>query len=193
MPRVGLNTADVVLACAELADENGIASVSLSALADRLGVKAPALYNHVDGIADLRRRVATLAMTELGDSLREGLQGKSGIDAIRALFLTVQAYIAEHPGRYGATTGAEFRGDDDPLFLAGKRIIDSFRAVLSAYPIAADEVDHAIRFLRCTFDGYAMLQANNAFQWANDPDQTVEWIISFVDSGLAASRTTTAR
>jgi hypothetical protein len=33
-----------------------------------LGVKAPALYKHVDGIDDLRRRIATLTMTELGDA-----------------------------------------------------------------------------------------------------------------------------
>ena len=53
MPRVDLNTSEVVVSDAELADEVGIGSVSLAALAQRLGVKAPALYKHVDGIGDL--------------------------------------------------------------------------------------------------------------------------------------------
>ena len=73
-----LHTAAMVGAAAELADETGFESVSLAALAERLGVKPPALYKHVDGISDLRHRVATLAMSELADALRDALQGKSG-------------------------------------------------------------------------------------------------------------------
>src|SRR5215467_5055103 len=61
MPRAGLSTFEVVASGAELADEAGIGSVSLAALAERLGVKAPALYKHVDGIGDLQHRIATLA------------------------------------------------------------------------------------------------------------------------------------
>jgi AcrR family transcriptional regulator len=186
MPRAGLNTSEVVASGAELADEAGVGSVSFAALAERLGVKAPALYKHVDSIGDLRHRIATLAMTELGDALRDALQGKSGMDAISALFTTVRSFIAEHPGRYNATTGAQFQGPDDPLLAAATRVIDSIRAVLSGYGIRPNELDHAIRMLRCTVHGYAMLKAANAFQWSNDPDESVAWMIRFFDAGLTA-------
>jgi AcrR family transcriptional regulator len=186
MPRVGLNTSGVVASGAGLADEAGIGSVTLAALAERLGVKAPALYKHVDGIGDLQHRIATLAMTELGDALRDALQGKSGADAIGALFTTLRSYIAEHPGRYTATTGAQFQGSDDPLLAAATRVIDSIRAVLSGYGIQPDELDHAIRILRCMMHGYALLQAAGAFQWGNDPDESLAWMIRFVDTGLTA-------
>ena len=186
MPRAGLNTSEVVSSAAELADKTGIGSVSLAALAERLGVKAPALYKHVDGIDDLRRRIATLAMTELGDAVRDALQGKSGADAIRALFTAVQSYIAEHPGRYDATTGAEFQGQDDPLFVAATRVIGSILAVLSGYGIPPAELDHAIRMLRCTIHGFAMLQAADGFQWSNDRGESIAWMIRFVDAGLTA-------
>src|ERR1700760_2198966 len=102
MPRAGLNTTEVVTAGADFADEAGFEAVSLAALAERLGVTAPSLYKHVDSIGDLQHRIATLAMTELGDAVREALQGKSGADAIHALFKTFQLYIAKHPGRYSA-------------------------------------------------------------------------------------------
>jgi AcrR family transcriptional regulator len=186
MPRAGLNTAEVVASGAELADESGIGSVSLAALAGRLGVKAPALYKHVDSIGDLQHRIATLAMTELGDTLRDALQGKSGADAISALFTTLQSYIAEHPGRYLAATNAQFRGRDDPLLAATTRVIDSIRAVLSGYGIQPDELDHAIRMLRCTIHGFTLLQAANAFHWSNDPDESIAWMIRFFDAGLTA-------
>jgi len=186
MSRAALNTSAVVASGAELADEVGIGSVSLAALAKRLGVKAPALYKHVDGIDDLRHRIATLAMTELGDALRDALQGKSGANAIGALFTALRSYITEHPGRYQATTNAELQGSEDPLLAATTRVINSARAVLSGYDIQPDELDHAVRMLRCMIHGYAALQAANAFHWSNDPDESVAWMIRFVDAGLTA-------
>jgi hypothetical protein len=57
---------------------------------------------------------------------------------------------------------------------------------LSGYGIRPDELDHAIRMLRCMIHGYAQLQAANAFQWRNDPEESVAWTIRFVDAGLTA-------
>lgn len=184
MPRAGLNTSQVVASGAELADEAGIEAVSFAALAERLGVKAPALYKYVDSIGNLQHRIATLALTELGDALRDALQGKSGAKAIAALFTAVQSYIDEHPGRYSATIGAQFQGPEDPLLAAAARVIDSLRAVLSGYGIPPDQRDHAIRMLRCMMHGYAVLKASNAFQWSNEPDESLAWMIRFIDAGL---------
>lgn len=186
MPRAGLNTAEVVAAGAALADEVGIGAVSLAALADRLGVRPPALYKHVDSLADLRHRIATLAMAEFGDALRDGLQGKAGVDALAAMFTALRSYIADHPGRYHATVGAAFHGPDDPLLVAGERVINSVGAVLSGYGIPSDQIDHAIRTLRCTIHGFALLQAADGFQWSNDPDESFAWMIQFIDAGLRA-------
>jgi AcrR family transcriptional regulator len=186
MPRAGLGTDEVVSAGAALADEIGFDAVTLAVLANRLGVKPPALYKHIDSLADLQHRIATLAMAEFGDAIRESLQGKSGLAAVEALFTALRDYVETHPGRYTATVGAAFGGPDDPLFVAGLRVITSLRAVVSGYGIPAADLDHAIRTLRCTIHGYAVLQAANAFQWSNDPDQSFDWMITFVDAGLRA-------
>ena len=118
MPRAGLNGHDVVAAAAGLADETGYAGVTMGLLADRLGVRAPSLYKHVGGLADLQHRVATLAMTELGDVIRDAVQGRAGLDALTGLLTAVRDYVAAHPGRYAATVSPEFSGPDDPLLAA---------------------------------------------------------------------------
>jgi AcrR family transcriptional regulator len=184
VPRVGLNSAEVVAAGAAMADEVGISRVSLAALAERLGVKPPALYKHVDNLADLQHRIAALAMAEFSDALRDALQGKAGLDALAAAFTALRRYIQHHPGRYAATVGAQFHGEDDPLFVAGLRVINSIGSVLSGYGIPPDQTDHAIRTLRCTIHGFALLQAANGFQWSNDPDESFDWMIQFIDAGL---------
>ncbi len=184
MPRVGLTTQDVAIAAAGLADEMGYANLTMGLLADRLGVRSPSLYKHVDGLADLQHRVATLAMTELGEVIRDAVQGQAGRDALAAMMTAMRAYVTAHPGRYAATVGAEFEGPDDPLLRASTRVIDSIAAVLAGYGIGAGEMTHAIRAIRSTMHGFAMLEVSRGFQWDADPDESFGWMISFIDRGL---------
>jgi AcrR family transcriptional regulator len=182
--RAGLNAGDVVRAAAEIADETSFANLTLGLVAERLGIRAPSLYKHVDGLADLQHRVATLAMTEFGEAARDAAAGLAGRDALAALAHALRDYVARHPGRYAATVGAEFTGPDDPLLTAGTRVIELIGAVLRGYRIDDDMIVHAIRSVRCTLHGWAILQAVNGFQWSGDLDVSFEALIDFMDSGL---------
>ncbi len=184
MPRAGLSSQDVVAAAAELADEAGYKELTMGLVAQRLGIRTPSLYKHVDDLADLRHRVATQAMTELGEAIRDALQGRSGLDALTAMLTTIRAYVTVHPGRYAATVGAQFTGPDDPLLTAASRLLGSIAAMLRGYGIGDTEKDHSIRTLRCTNHGYAALQSDDGIQWSADTDETFDWMIRFLDRGL---------
>ena len=184
MPRARLSSDDVVAAAAELADEAGYKELTMGLVAQRLGIRTPSLYKHVDDLADLRHRVATQAMTELGDVVRDALQGRSRLDALTALLTAIRDYVTVHPGRYAATTGAQYTGPDDPLLTASSRLLGSIAAMLRGYGVGDPEMDPAIRTLRCTIHGYAALQADDGFQWSADPDETFDWMIRFLDRGL---------
>ncbi len=187
MPRTGLSSQDVVFAAAELADEAGYQELTMGLVAQRLGIRTPSLYKHVEDLADLRRRVATLAVTEAGEAIRDALQGRSGLEALTALLTTIRAYVIAHPGRYAATTGQPLSGRDDPLVAATSRFLGSIAAVLHGYGIGDDEMVHAIRTVRCTIHGYATLQAADGFQWSGDADETFDWMIRFLDRGLRST------
>ena len=186
MPRAGLTGDDVVASAAGLADEIGFQGVTMGLLADRLGVRAPSLYKHVDGLADVQHRLATLALSELGEVIRDAVQGMAGRDALAALLTAVRGYVTAHPGRYMATIGVEPTGPDDPLQAASTRVINSIAAVLRGYGITEDKMTHAIRTVRSTMHGFAILEASRGFQWDADPDESFEWMIRFVDRGLQA-------
>ena len=188
MPRAGLSRGDVVAAAAELADEVGFAELTMGLLAQRLGIRTPSLYKHVADLADLKHAIAIAAMTEVGDDIRDALQGRSGRDALAALAIAIRSYAIAHPGRYAATSGVRLAGPDDPLLTASTRVVDSIAAALRGYGIAEAEMVAAIRTLRSAVHGFVLLQQTGGFQWSEDPAGTFDWMIEFLDRGLRASR-----
>jgi len=184
VPRAGLDPAAVVGGAARLADEVGLANVTMGLLAERLGVRAPSLYKHVSSQADLNRRIAALALTEMGDALRDALQGRSGRDALAAAARTIRAYVVEHQGRYAATIRLNADSPDDPVVVAGARVLDSLSAVLAGYQLDPADTVHALRLLRSLFHGFAVLEAVGGFEMDTDVDESFEWLIGFVDRGL---------
>ncbi|MFF8432396.1 WHG domain-containing protein [Streptomyces sp. NPDC016566] len=176
----------MVAAGAALADEVGLAQLTMGLLAQRVGVRSPSLYKHVGGQEDLNRRIATLALNEAADAVDGAVQGYSGGDTLAVAARAFRTFVLQHPGRYAATIGMEPSGSDDPLAIAGQRLFDSFMAVLHGYEIAESDVDHALRTLRSLCHGFATLQAANAFQRSADIDKSFDWLIAFADRGLRA-------
>lgn len=186
MPRVGLDPASVTEAGAALIDEVGFAYLSMALLAERLGVKAPSLYKHVSGQADLAHRIAVLCATELGDAVRDATQGRAGSDALASAARALRRFVREHPGRYAAMNSARPEGPDDPLIPAANRILGSFAAVLLGYQVDPGQEIHALRMLRSVLHGFATLEAEGGFQLDTDVEESFTWLIDFIDHGLQA-------
>ncbi|MEV0261413.1 TetR/AcrR family transcriptional regulator [Streptomyces sp. NPDC050617] len=174
----------MVAAGAALADEVGIAHLTMGLLAERVGVRTPSLYKHVGGQEDLNRRIAALAVGEAADAVGGAVQGYAGRDALAAAARAFRAFVLDHPGRYAATVGMEPTGPDDPLAVEGARLLNAFTAVLRGYAVPEPDVDHALRALRSLCHGFATLQAADGFQWSADVDESFEWLIAFADRGL---------
>ncbi|WP_380172875.1 TetR/AcrR family transcriptional regulator [Kineococcus sp. DHX-1] len=184
MPRAGLDAAAVTLAGADLADELGFEKLAMGVVADRLGVRPPSLYKHVGSLADLAQRIAALAATELGDTLRDALQGLSGPDALRAAAQAFRGFVRNHPGRYAATLGARPTSPDDEYARATARVLESLAVVLRSYGVSAADEVHALRMLRSALHGFATLESGGGFQLGTDVDESFAWLVEFVDRGL---------
>ena len=186
MPRAGLSPASVTEAGAQLADEVGFDQLSMGLLAERLGVRTPALYKHVTSQADLAHRIAVLAATELADAIRDATQGRAGRDALIASAQAMRTFVQEHPGRYAAGNAARPAGPDDPLLAAAERVLASWAAMLRGYRLDPGQEIHAMRMLRSMLHGFATLEAAGAFQIDASVDDSFTWMIDFIDQGLQA-------
>ncbi|GAA4023362.1 TetR-like C-terminal domain-containing protein [Allokutzneria multivorans] len=149
----------LVAGAAELADEIGFENVTLAALAKRFGVRDASLYTHVRGLADLRERVALLALTEWADALGAAVAGRAGRDALVAFADTYRRLATGRPGRYAATR--------HPVSSEGNagvaRIVEVCFALLRGYALAEPDAIDAVRLLRSTLHGFSDLEATNRF------------------------------
>jgi AcrR family transcriptional regulator len=183
MPRAGLDADGVVSAAAALADAEGLEGLTLARLANRLGIRPPSLYAHVDGLADLRHRLADRGAAELAVALRSAAAGRAGGEALAAVAAAYRAYALGHPGSYAALQLApEVRGSD-----AARELVEVVVAVLRGYGLAGDDAIHAVRVIRAALHGFVTLETGAGFGIPLDLDASYARLVATLDRGLVAS------
>jgi AcrR family transcriptional regulator len=183
MPRMGLDAERVIDAAARVADADGLPAVTLARVAADLGVRAPSLYNHIDGRAGLLRAVALRGVRELGAALRDAAVGRSGPDALAAAARAYRAYALAHPGRYAATVAAP-TGDDPVYRAAVGETVEVVLAVLRGWELAGDDVVHAARAFRSAVHGFVVIEAAGGFGIPVDLDASFERLVATLAAGL---------
>lgn len=184
MPRAGLDTEAVVNAAAELADADGLDAVSMTALAGRLGIRTPSLYAHVDGAADLRRRLAARGARELAAATGAATSGRARATALRALADTYRDFALSHPGTYVAMQRApdEDSGEDAA---AARELIEVILAALSGYELADAAQVHGVRLVRAALHGFVSLEQLEGFRIPIPLEETYELLVAMLDGELA--------
>ena len=159
-----------------MADEVGLNALTLAALAERLGVKQPSLYKHIDSLAGLHRSVSLLAKRELGETLSRAAVGRSGADAIFAMSHAYRSWAILHPGRYDVSQIPPAPGDieDETAMLGAIQILTD---VLMAYELEGDDSVDAIRAFRSILHGFVSLETSGGFALKADINRSFERLI----------------
>jgi AcrR family transcriptional regulator len=183
MPRMGLDAERVVDAAAGIADAEGLEAVTLARVAGELGVRAPSLYNHVDGRDDVLRAIAVRGVRELTSALRQAAVGRSSADALTAAARAYRAYARAHPGRYAATVAAPTRGDEEHR-AAASEAVDVMLAVMRGWDLEGDDAIHAVRAFRSAVHGFVAIEAADGFGMAVDVDASFDRLVASLAGGL---------
>ncbi len=158
MPRAGLTEARVIDEATQMADQIGLSNLTLAALADRLGVRYPSLYKHVDGMDGLQRGIAVRAKNELAAILARATVGRARGDAIVSLSAAYRTWALKHPGRYAAAQRVPAPGDTEAE-AADWASVEIIGDVLAGYDLRGDDAIDATRGLRAALHGWVTLEA----------------------------------
>lgn len=181
-PRQGASHSAVVETASRIVDEGGVSSLSIAAVAARLGIKPPSVYNHIESLERLRRDVALSATIDLGDILRDAVMGRAGADALRAAGYTFRGYATAHPGLYALT--AQARPHDAEFAAASLRAVEPVLAVLSSSGLDDEQSVHAGRSLRSALHGFVSLENLDGFGLPIDVDASFDWMLDVLATSL---------
>lgn len=176
VPRAGLSSDRVVDEAAVFADEVGLENLTLAALADRLGVRQPSLYKHLDSLAGLHRSISLLAKRELAELLTRAAVGRSGADALHAMAHAYRDWARAHPARYRAAQRVP-TGDDPEVEAASLASVHVITEVLAAYNLQGDDAIDAIRGFRATIHGFVSLETEGSFALSASIDRSFERLV----------------
>jgi AcrR family transcriptional regulator len=185
MPRAGLTTDVVVERAAELLERAPGAELTLAAVADSLGVRAPSLYKHVDGLPGLRRGIMLRAKRSLGDALAKATIGRSGAEAVRGISVAYRKWALANPAQYPLTIAAAIEGDAEDA-AAGETALRVIYAVLAGYGLEGEDAVDATRFLRATIHGFVSLETSGAFRLPVSVETSYERVVESLVAGLEA-------
>jgi AcrR family transcriptional regulator len=183
MPRRGLDTTRVVDEAARIADDAGLEAVTLAQIASELGVRAPSLYNHVDGHAALIRLLSLRGLELLTDAIRDAAVGRSGETALRAVAHAFRTFVVQHPGIYVTTVRAPVPGDEQMLAAAAKPV-ELMVTVVGAWGLEGDDAMHQVRIIRSALHGFSTIEAAGGFGLPLDLDDSFERLIATLLAGL---------
>jgi AcrR family transcriptional regulator len=156
----------IVLAARDLLESEGLAALTMNAVAQRVGVRAPSLYKRVEGRDRLIQLVAEATLTDLADRL----DGGQGVAEIAGIF---RAFGRERPAAFQLvlTPAAGTPIADDAFRLAASEAI-----LRAAGDLAGEE--HALEAARTVVawaTGFISMELNAGFQLGGDIDDAWEF------------------
>ena len=180
MPRQGL-TRDLVLAEAvAFVDAEGLDQLSLSALADRLGVRPPSLYKHISSVDDVRLGLFLIAYAELQRELTQSEESDSDAPIV-AFAHAYRRFAHAHPGLVTSTVRV-LPGFEEQLRQAEADAVEPLLRVLQRYGV--DDVHrqiHLARFVRSALHGFVSIEAARGFMRSEPVEDSYRIVVESLD------------
>jgi len=182
--KLGVTLQDVVDAAEEVADQEGLEALTLSAVARKVGVRSPSLYAHVDGLSGLRRDLALRAARELEGALAEAVQGRTGVEALRSLARAYRTFARNRPGLYAAAQRAVRPGEDDELYEALAAAVAPAVGALAEAGVRRDDLIHLTRGIRSALHGFVELERASGFGMPESVDESFDRLVDLLVTGV---------
>jgi AcrR family transcriptional regulator len=190
MSRPRLDREQVFTAAEALVDRDGWRPLTMTALANELGVKVPSLYNHVPNLEALRGELQCRTLRALGAVLNRKAMGRSGSTALRALAATFRAFVDEHPGLFDLAMQAPV--DRDAFEQAAAAASAALAAVIRSYGITDETLELQLSAF-AALHGVLVLEHAGFFPPTIDSDRVFEQVLDLVVGMLEGAAPDEAR
>lgn len=183
--RISLSPETIIETAAELLDSHGADKLTLTLIANTIGVTQPALYNHVSGIDHVWRGLGLRERTMLIGQLSTATVGLSGEDAVRVVARTWREFAQEQPSLYTIADRYAVEGDAE-LEAAVGDVIEVIVASLRGFDLTDDQRLHAAVALRSSLHGFCTFELGHGNPTPLAMDDMFTHIVELFLVGLRA-------
>lgn len=174
----------ILEAAANMADREGIASVTLKVLANELGIKSPSLYKHFSGgLNELNKELMLYGWSSLEGEITRSAIGKAKEDAIIAICYAYRNFVSCHKGLFEAMQWYNMYQSEEHL-QATQGIISILFQVLDAYGLTENQKVHCVRMLRSFLQGFCSIESHGGFGNPAPPSDTFDFALKTLLQGI---------
>jgi AcrR family transcriptional regulator len=160
----------VVAAAAAHADECGYDTLSVTVLAQRLGIRSQSVYAHVEGMDEIRAELQMLSYRLMGERITAAVGEHTGRAAIIAWANAHLEFDLEHPGLFAARNRPP--GDDPEMWNVIHDSAVTSLVVLGSYGLEGEEAMHFARLVWATLLGFASMHHGGLYTMPVDPRES---------------------
>lgn len=185
MPAPARTSRDAIVAAARaILETDGLDAVSMQAVAERVGVRAPSLYKHVADRTALLRAVTEAVAHDLSVTLAPKRPAGDARDDLRAIARRFRAFVGTHPAGYGllfTRLGPGALPDDRVLAALGEPIV-----AVTARLVGPDRALDAARTFVAWAHGFTSLEQAGGFRLGGDLEAAYANGIELILAGISA-------
>jgi AcrR family transcriptional regulator len=179
---------EIVAAGRELLEAGGLDAVTMLAVADRVGVKAPSLYKRIADRGALIAAVGALTADELTALMAPLASQTPPAQALRSMATALRAYAHAHPRSYELL----FLNLPDAWRPPAPQNAAAAAPVLSVAEriVGPDDALEAARLVTAFTHGFISMELNGAFRLGGDQDRAFRYGVDVLIEALESRRPT---
>jgi len=185
-----MNKTEIILESVKIANEKGLHSLTVAALAKSFQVKPPSLYKHIKNLQEVHDELGILCMQELIGLIQAEGFARSGDDALRQFCISSRQYALFNPGLYRAMQQTHVHKSARYQKTA-EALMEMLAKLVSYYDIKKQNHIHTIRHLRCLLHGFIDLELQGGFGMPDEIDLSFELAIENFISSLKHKKRST--
>ena len=180
--RARTSQTDIVAAGRELLEAGGLDAVTMQAIADRGGIRAPSLYKRFSGRGDLIAALGASVLADLGEELAPfvDLEPAAGVRAVAQAF---RRFALGHPRSYELIFMSLPSGSQPPAALnaaAAKPLVE-----LAGRLAGPERALEAARLITAFAHGFVSMELSGAFRLGGDVDEAYRYGVDVLVDALA--------
>ena len=180
---------EIVAAGRELLEAGGLDAVTMQAVAERVGVRAPSLYKRVPSRAALIAAIGGAVTDDLRRAIEPLAHGADPAADLRVVAAAFRAFAHESPRSYELlfmSLPTDARPPVEMSALAAAPVLD-----LAARLVGPDRALEAARLITAFANGFISMELSGAFRLGGNADDAYAYGVDVLVNALAERRSRT--